>query len=79
MNMATLTSRDLLAINVEREMHARGWTQVELADKCELSQPRVSELLKGTYGSRMEIIDRIAKAFGVHPSALLMPPIEDES
>lgn len=67
-----LPSNEILAANIQSEMDARGWNQSELAAKCGLPQPRISEILSGEYDHRLGTVDKIAKAFGIPSSALLV-------
>lgn len=57
----------------------RGWTQDQLAEAAGTSFQQVSRLENGTRRLTVEWMQRIAKALGVHPAALLadQPPNSD--
>ena len=44
---ANLRLRSELMLEIARDIRRNGWTQVEAAQKCGLSQPRVNDLLRG--------------------------------
>ena len=44
---ANLTARGMLMIAIEQRIREEGWTQTEAAARLHLTQPRVSDLLKG--------------------------------
>jgi transcriptional regulator with XRE-family HTH domain len=53
-------------------LEGRRWTQGQLAQRARLSQPSVSDLVRGrTEDPSLSTILAIAAAFGVPPSALL--------
>ena len=76
--MLDVTARQIVAANVKREMEARGWTQAELARRASLYQPRISELLSGEKDARLTTLEKVASAFGITVSALLMPVVVPE-
>ena len=74
--MASIPTPEVLAYNVQRELDARGWTQVKLAAESKLPQPRISEILRGKIDHRLGTVEKLADAFGITVSALLMLPAE---
>ena len=42
-----LRLRSELMLEIARDIRRNGWTQVEAAQKCGISQPRVNDLLRG--------------------------------
>ena len=64
---------EVVAENVRREMNHRSWTQTELARRCRLPQPRISEVLQGIYDHRIGTIEKLAQAFGLPMSVLVTP------
>jgi predicted XRE-type DNA-binding protein len=44
---ASLKARSDLMIRIEQTVRAAGWTQVEAARRCGISQPRMNALLRG--------------------------------
>lgn len=77
--MATISLTDSFSVNVRREMDARGWSQLDLSEKSGIAQSYISGILKGNFASRFTTVEKIATAFGVHPSALLLPPLDEHS
>lgn len=73
-----MTPSELVSANVRREMTARNWTQAELAERTGMPQPRISEVLTGRYDPSLGKLDKIAKAFGITLSTLLMPVPEEK-
>jgi len=71
------TTVEYLAINIRRELKARGWTQAELAKRCEWPQPRIAEILAQRYSPRVATLDTIAKVLEITTSTLLAPPPEN--
>lgn len=56
----------LLGKIVHEEMRKRGWSQNELAHRAGLSQPSLRDILTGaTKNPRMDVLQRLAKAFAV--------------
>jgi transcriptional regulator with XRE-family HTH domain len=77
--MSTVTSLETVSANIRRELAARRWTQSELAKRAEMPQPRISEVLACRFDPSLKKLERIAKAFGITVSALLMPVQEETS
>ena len=68
-----VTATETIAANVRREMRARAWTQTDLAREAGVTQPQVSDIISGDIDHRISKLEKVAKAFGVTLSALLMP------
>jgi ribosome-binding protein aMBF1 (putative translation factor) len=68
---ARLGSRLVVAGNVQRLRVQRGWTQTQLAAELGVKQPRVAEIESARANVQLDTIDRLARVFGVEPSALL--------
>jgi transcriptional regulator with XRE-family HTH domain len=77
--MITVTPTETVRANIQREMSARKWTQSDLAKRAGMPQPRISEVLIGTYEPSLSKLEKIANAFGITLSALLMPVSEEKS
>ena len=43
---------------------AAGMTQLQLADKCGMAQPNIARIENGTYATSIDVLSRIAEAFG---------------
>ena len=65
-----------LAVNVKRELQARGWTQTYLAELCGWAPPRITDILRGDLDYRLATVEKLATAFGVPPASLVLPPTE---
>ncbi len=51
---------------------ARGWTQLELADRAGVTRATVSRIEGGKVASLdLEVFDKLAKALDVHPAVLI--------
>ncbi len=46
----SLRARSLLMIKIEKLIASRGWTQAEAAKALGVSQPRISDLVRGKFG-----------------------------
>ena len=69
---ATLTTGEV--IRMLREL--KGWTQRELAERCDISVPNLSLLEREKIEIGKKRAERIAKAFGVHPAIIMFPEYE---
>lgn len=65
--------RDVFAANMVSLREDRDWSQEELADKAEIDRTYVSSLERGRYGASLDMVEKIAKAFGVAPTSMLDP------
>jgi transcriptional regulator with XRE-family HTH domain len=69
--MGNLT--ETLARQVVLKRHARGWTQEELADRARLSARYIGQLERYKASPSVDVLERLATAFGVPPAELLRP------
>lgn len=67
--MATVTTQTVGA-NVHQCRTSRGWTQQQLADACNVSRPRISEIESGNVNPSVETLEEIANQLGVKMSRL---------
>lgn len=72
--MNTLTH--YLAYNLSRELRLRGMSQVELADRCGSSQPRLSSVLAARSNVSLGLIERISRVLEVPASVLIARPCD---
>ena len=70
--MPSIPSRSIVAENVRQQRLARGLTQVELAEKAGVTQPRIVEIEAGKHNQRTDTLDKISAALGVSPASLLI-------
>ncbi len=50
------------------------WSQEELADHAGIDRTYVSSLERRKYGASLDMVEKIAKAFGVEPTAMMQQP-----
>ena len=70
--------REVLAYNIRVARVKRGWSQELLAFECGLDRTYVSAVERGRWNVALSNIERIARALGVEPWVLLMPPAHRE-
>jgi transcriptional regulator with XRE-family HTH domain len=63
--------REMLALNVRKFRHARGWTQEELADRVGLSSRYVGQVERAQASASVTVLGRLAQALGVEPFELI--------
>ena len=62
---ANLTMRSDLMDEIEAIIGKKGWTQVEAAKRCGVSQPRINDLLRGRISRfSLDALVNIASALG---------------
>ena len=69
--MGNLTQ--ILAIRILQLRHHRGWTQEELAHRAGLSARYVGQLERHKASPSVDVVERLATAFGVPSTELLRP------
>ena len=70
--MASQTLLECIAENVRRQRSAKGLTQSQLADMIGVTRPRISQIESGRGDPSVGTIERVAKALGVDPAALML-------
>lgn len=63
--------RDIVAINVRRLRHDRGWTQEELADRVGLSSRYVGQIERAQASMSVSVLGRVANALKVEAAELV--------
>jgi len=63
--------RDIVAINVRRLRHDRGWTQEDLAERVGLSARYVGQIERAQASMTVSVLGRIAYAFKVDAAELV--------
>jgi transcriptional regulator with XRE-family HTH domain len=66
--------RDILATNLRRLRHEKGLAQDDLAYEAKVSRSYLSQLEKGAFYASLKILEKLAKALGVEPYELIVPP-----
>lgn len=62
---ANLTARSDMMIQIERIVKDAGWTQVEAARQCGVTQPRINDLLRGRIENfSLDVLVNIVAALG---------------
>lgn len=63
---AVMAMRAELMIQIEKRVKAQGWTQAEAAEHLGITQPRVSQLMKGAWREfRMDMLLTLANRAGL--------------
>ena len=57
------------------ERHSRGWTQKDVAQRTGIPQPNVSAIESGRLNPTPDELERLAQAFLISPSAILLKPV----
>lgn len=66
--------KDIFAANMKAHREQRKWSQEDLAAEADIDRTYVSSLERKRYGASLDMIEKIAKAFGVEPLSMLQPP-----
>lgn len=62
---ANLEARSVLMMEIENILRQEGWTQAQAAKRCGVSQPRISDLLRGNIDKfSLDALVNIAAALG---------------
>lgn len=61
----------MLAVNLRRLRHLRGWSQEELADRTGIHRTYISGLERGLRNPTVSSLDLMAAAFAVEPEELI--------
>lgn len=67
---------DAFRQNIDRELRLRNLSQAELARRCKMPPPRISEAIQGTHCPTLNTVERIASGLGISAVSLLLPPAE---
>jgi transcriptional regulator with XRE-family HTH domain len=68
-----ISGRQILATNMRELRSARGWSQEDLAETCELHRTYIGAIERCERNVSIDNIDRIARAFGLAIGDLLTP------
>ncbi|MGH1460123.1 MAG: helix-turn-helix domain-containing protein [Paracoccaceae bacterium] len=68
-----MTLRDRVALNIQDLRRARGLSQEELALRAGVNRGYMGKLENAKYAASLDMLEKIAKALSVDPSALLAP------
>jgi len=72
--------REVLSLNLRACRLAKGLSQEELAHRADIDRTYISALERGKFAASIDVVDRLARALGVEPAALLqaVEPSPDE-
>jgi transcriptional regulator with XRE-family HTH domain len=65
--------KDIVAINVRRLRHDKGWTQEDLADRVGLSARYVGQIERAQASMTVTVLGRVAEALKVETAELVNP------
>lgn len=71
MALRRISARQKLAVNVRKERSTRQWSQEELAAQAGISQTYTSQIESGQRAVSIDVLDELARAFGLEASELL--------
>jgi transcriptional regulator with XRE-family HTH domain len=60
-----------LARNLRRLRKEKGWSQERYADEADIHRTYISDLERGARNPTIEVIEKLARGFGVTPGSLL--------
>lgn len=63
-----------VAANVRRLRTGAGWSQEELAQRCEVHRTYIGSIERGERNVTLDTLERIARSLGVDPRTLLREP-----
>lgn len=66
-------SRLLFASRVREERRARGWTQEDLGERCDLSWNYIGQVERGTRNISVDNMHAVAQALNLRLADLLLP------
>ena len=66
--------KEIVAINVRRLRHDRGWTQEDLADRVGLSARYVGQIERAQASMTITVLGRIANVFEIEVAKLVTRP-----
>jgi transcriptional regulator with XRE-family HTH domain len=66
--------KDVIATNVRRLRHAKGWTQEELADRVGLSARYLGQVERGQPSMSVTVLGRLADTLAIPASELVRMP-----
>ena len=65
--------RDRVALNIQELRRERGLSQEELALRADVNRGYMGKLENAKYAASLDMLEKIASALNVDPSALLAP------
>jgi transcriptional regulator with XRE-family HTH domain len=71
--------REVMALNLRKLRRAKRLSQEELAHRAKLDRTYISSLERSLYAATIDVVDRLARVFGVEAADLLRRPSTDSS
>ena len=71
--LARVEVREVFALNLRRYRQEAGLSQEELAHRADIDRTYISSLERCVYAAGIDVVERLAKVFGVEPWELLKP------
>ncbi|MEH6739459.1 MAG: helix-turn-helix transcriptional regulator [Sulfitobacter sp.] len=71
--LAAMKLRDRVALNIQDLRRARDLSQEELALRSDVSRGHMGKVENAKFAASLDLLERIAKALDVDPSALFHP------
>lgn len=65
--------KEVMAVNVRRLRHAKGWTQEELAERSALTARYVGAIERADVSASVTVLGQVAKGLDVEPIELIRP------
>jgi transcriptional regulator with XRE-family HTH domain len=72
--MADNASSSLFSANLRRLRNRKGYTQEDLAERCESSKNYISQMESGRRHPSHEMLDRLCRALQANPMDFYLPP-----
>jgi transcriptional regulator with XRE-family HTH domain len=69
--MARTSLNEVFGRNLRDHRVAKGWSQEELADRCDLHRTYIGSVERGERNVTLGTLERIARAIGIDPLHLL--------
>lgn len=66
--------KEVMAVNLRRLRHAKGWTQEELAERAGLTARYVGSVERAGVSASVTVLGRVAEALGVEACELIRVP-----
>ena len=70
--------KEVLSRNLGFLMNLRGWTQAETAKRAHVDQKVISYVLRQAKTPGLDVVDKIAAAFGLNLWHLIMPNLPED-
>ena len=75
--MTVQTLRHIIGQNIRSRRKAKGWTQAELAEAVDLTQPTIASIEAGNSSPQIETLAALAEALDTEPASLLTTAVEN--